>query len=81
MRREYCVRHGIAVTTRLLAWHAFEIEASAVPVAYKKVHHASAGFVPVLGNGRRMESLWSVVEAISVIHECSSPGPRPSAGI
>jgi transposase-like protein len=63
-RREYCGKHGVAMTT-LDYWrraHRRE-KATLVPVAIEEAHHPLAGFALVLANGRRIESSWSFAEA------------------
>jgi hypothetical protein len=63
-RREYCARHGIAVST-LDYWRRAHQKQKPrlVPVAIEEAHHPLAGFALVLANGRRIESSWSFVEA------------------
>jgi transposase-like protein len=63
-RREYCAKHGVAMTT-LDYWrraHRKE-KPTLVPVAIEEAHHPLAGFALVLANGRRIESSWSFAEA------------------
>ena len=61
-RREYCAKHGIAVTT-LDYWRRREKnEPKLVPVEIEG-RLATTGFVLALANGRRIESSWKFVEA------------------
>jgi len=62
-RREYCAKHGIAVTT-LDYWRRAHRKQKARLVKIE-VEPAPrlAGFALVLVNGRRIESSWSFVEA------------------
>jgi transposase-like protein len=63
-RREYCAKHGVAVTT-LDYWRRAhrKQKPTLVPVAIEETHHPLAGFALVLANGRRIESSWSFAEA------------------
>ena len=63
-RREYCARHGVAMTT-LDYWRRAhrEQKPTLVPVAIEEAHHPLAGFALVLANGLRIESSWSFAEA------------------
>jgi len=63
-RREYCAKHGVAMTT-LDYWRRAhrKQKPTLVPVAIEEAHHPLAGFALVLANGRRIESSWSFVEA------------------
>jgi hypothetical protein len=58
-RREYCARHGVAMTT-FDYWRRAQGKRlpRLVPVAIEGARSAS-GFVLVLANGRRIESSWS----------------------
>ena len=62
-RREYCARHGVAVTT-LDYWRRAHRKQKPrlVPVAIEETRHP-AGFTLVLANGRRIESSWNFTEA------------------
>jgi hypothetical protein len=63
-RREYCAKHGIAVST-LDYWRS-KRKPKLVRIAVKgaiEPHQSVAGFTLVLGNGRRIESSWSFAEA------------------
>jgi transposase-like protein len=62
-RREYCRRHGVAMTT-LDSWRRAyrKQKPTLVRVAVEEAQ-AVAGFALVLNNGRRIESLWSFAEA------------------
>jgi transposase-like protein len=63
-RREYCAKHGVAMTT-LDYWRRAhrKQKPTLVPVAIEEAHHPLAGFALVLANGRRIESSWSFAEA------------------
>jgi transposase-like protein len=63
-RREYCAKHGVAMTT-LDYWRRAHLrqKPTLVPVAIEEAHHPLAGFALVLANGRRIESSWSFAEA------------------
>ena len=63
-RREYCAKHGVAMTT-LDYWRRAhrKQKPTLVPVAIEEGHHPLAGFALVLANGRRIESSWSFAEA------------------
>jgi transposase-like protein len=63
-RREYCAKHGVAMTT-LDYWRRAHRrqKPTLVPVAIEGAHHPLAGFALVLANGLRMESSWSFAEA------------------
>ena len=63
-RREYCAKHGVAMTT-LDYWRRAHRrqKPTLVPVAIEEAHHPLAGFALVLANGRRIESSWSFAEA------------------
>lgn len=62
-RREYCARHGVAMTT-FDYWRRAHRKRrpTLVPVALEEAR-LSDGFVLVLANGRRIECSWSFVEA------------------
>ena len=62
-RREYCAKHGVAMTT-LDYWRRAHRKQKPrlVEVAVEQAH-SPAGFALVLANGRRIESWWSFVEA------------------
>lgn len=57
-RREFCQRHGIAVTTFDYWRRMRKSEPRLVRVAVQEPR-ADAGFVLMLANGRRIESSWS----------------------
>ena len=59
-RREYCAKHGIAVST-LDYWRS-KRKPKLVRVAIKR-EQAGPGFTLMLANGRRIESSWSFAEA------------------
>jgi transposase-like protein len=61
-RREYCARHGVAMTT-LDYWRRAhrKQKLTLVEVAVEQAH-SPAGFTLVLANGRRIESSWSFME-------------------
>ena len=65
-RREYCAKHGIAVST-LDYWRLKQKQKpKLVRVAIKGAmdpQQAGPGFTLTLGNGRRIESSWSFAEA------------------
>ena len=63
-RREYCAKHGVAMTT-LDYWRRAHRrqKPTLVPVAIEEAHHPLAGFALVLANGLRIESSWSFAEA------------------
>jgi hypothetical protein len=62
-RREYCARHGIAVTT-LDYWRRSQAKQNPKLVRVDiREAQPLAGFTLVLANGRRIESSWSFVEA------------------
>jgi len=63
-RREYCAKHGVAMTT-LDYWRRAhrEHKPTLVPVAIEEAQPPLAGFALVLANGRRIESSWSFAEA------------------
>jgi hypothetical protein len=63
-RREYCARHGVAMTT-LDYWRRAHRrqKPKLVRVAIEETRAQQAGFALVLANGRRIESSWSFVEA------------------
>jgi transposase-like protein len=63
-RREYCGKHGVAMTT-LDYWRRAhrKQKPTLVPVAIEEAHHPLAGFALVLANGLRIESSWSFAEA------------------
>jgi len=63
-RREYCAKHGIAVST--LDYWRLKRKPKLVRVAIKGAIAPQAsgpGFTLTLGNGRRIESSWSFAEA------------------
>jgi transposase-like protein len=62
-RREYCARHGVAMTT-LDYWRRGHRKQTLklVKVAVEQAPWPT-GFALVLANGRRIESSWSFVEA------------------
>jgi transposase-like protein len=60
-RREYCAKHSVAMTT-FDYWRRAHRKPRLVEVAMKQAQSAG-GFALVLANGRRIESLWSFVEA------------------
>ena len=62
-RREYCARHGIAVTT-LDYWRRTRLrrKSKLVRVAVEEAQ-SGTGFALVLANGRRIESSWSFAES------------------
>jgi transposase-like protein len=62
-RREYCAKHGLAMTT-LDYWRRAHRKQKPrlVEVAVEQAH-SPAGFALVLANGRRIESSWSFVKA------------------
>ena len=62
-RREYCARHGVAMTT-LDYWRREQRKQKPrlVEVAIEQAHELT-GFALVLANGRRIESSWSFVAA------------------
>jgi transposase-like protein len=62
-RREYCARHGVAMTT-LDYWRRahWKQKPRLVELAVERAH-SPAGFALVLANGRRIESSWGFVEA------------------
>jgi hypothetical protein len=57
-RREYCAKHGIAVST--LDYWRLKRRPKLVRVA---VDQAGTGFTLTLANGRRIESSWNFAEA------------------
>ena len=59
-RREYCAKHGMAVST-LDYWRS-KRKPKLVRVAIEG-HQAGSGFSLTLANGRRIESSWIFVEA------------------
>jgi transposase-like protein len=61
-RREYCTKHGMAITT-LDYWRRAQRkrEPRLVEVAVEQAQMA-AGFALVLANGRRIESSWSFLQ-------------------
>jgi hypothetical protein len=59
-RREYCAKHGIAVST--LDYWRLKRKPKLVRVAIEP-QQAGPGFTLTLGNGRRIESSWSFAEA------------------
>ena len=63
-RREYCAKHGVAMTT-LDYWRRAhrKQKPTLVPVAIEEAHRRLAGFALVLANGRRIESSWNFAEA------------------
>jgi hypothetical protein len=61
-RREYCVNHGVAMTTLDYWRRAHRKQPRLVEVAVEQ-GHSPAGFALVLANGRRIESSWNFVEA------------------
>ena len=62
-RREYCARHGIAVTS-LDYWRRSQAKQKPKLVRVDiKEAQPLAGFRLVLANGRQIESCWSFVEA------------------
>jgi transposase-like protein len=62
-RREYCAKHGVAVTT-LDSWRRADRERRPRLVEVDvEAAQPMAGFALVLVNGRRIESSWSFVEA------------------
>jgi hypothetical protein len=62
-RREYCAKHGIAVTT-LDYWRRAQAKPKPklVRVAIEETKPRT-GFALVLANGRRIESAWSFTES------------------
>jgi transposase-like protein len=62
-RREYCAKHGVAMTT-LDYWRRAhrKQKPTLVPVAIEE-GQSLAGFALVLTNGRRIESSWNFVAA------------------
>ena len=62
-RREYCAKHGVAVTA-LDYWRrvARKQKPALVPVAIEQARPLT-GFALVLANGRRIESSWNFIEA------------------
>jgi hypothetical protein len=62
-RREYCVKHGIAVTS-LDYWRRAQQQRKTklVRVAIEPAQ-PGMGFALVLANGRRIECSWSFIEA------------------
>jgi transposase-like protein len=63
-RREYCAKHGIAVST--LDYWRLKRKPKLVRVAIKGVtetQRSRSGFTLTLGNGRRIESSWIFAEA------------------
>jgi transposase-like protein len=63
-RREYCAKHGVAMTT-LDYWRRVhrQQKPTLVPVAIQEAHDPLTGFTLMLSNGRRIESSWSFAEA------------------
>ena len=63
-RREYCAKHGVAMTT-LDYWRRAhrQQKPTLLPVAIQAAHGTLTGFTLVLSNGRRIESSWSFAEA------------------
>ncbi len=59
-RREYCAKHGIAVST--LDYWRLKQKPKLVRVAIEG-QPFGPGFTLTLGNGRRIESSWSFAEA------------------
>ena len=59
-RREYCAKHGIAVST--LDYWRLQRKPKLVRVAIEP-KQSGPGFTLTLGNGRRIESSWSFAEA------------------
>jgi hypothetical protein len=62
-RREYCAKHGVAMTT-LDYWRRAhgKQKPTLVPVAIEEARLLT-GFALVLANGRRIESSWKFVAA------------------
>jgi hypothetical protein len=62
-RREYCLKHGVAMTT-LDYWRRARRKQTPtlVPVAIEKARPLT-GFALELGNGRRIESTWNFIAA------------------
>ena len=62
-RREYCAKHGVAMTT-LDYWRRAQRKQkpALVPVAIEEPQPVT-GFALVLANGRRIECSWSFLEA------------------
>jgi transposase-like protein len=59
-RREYCAKHGIAVST--LDYWRLKQKPKLVRVAIEG-QPSGPGFTLTLGNGRRIESSWTFAEA------------------
>jgi hypothetical protein len=57
-RREYCAKHGIAITT-LDYWRRVHREQDPVLIPVTIEGTQAAGFTLILTNGRRIESSWS----------------------
>jgi hypothetical protein len=62
-RREYCVRHGITVTTLDYWRRARRKQKPKLVEVDIEPARPLAGFALVLANGRRIECSWSFVEA------------------
>lgn len=62
-RREYCAKHGMAITT-LDYWRRAHRQQKARLMEVKvEAALPQAGFALMLANGRRIESAWSFTEA------------------
>ncbi len=61
-RREYCVKHRVAMTT-LDYWRAHRKQKPRLVEVEVEPAQPAGGFALVLANGRRIESSWSFVEA------------------
>jgi hypothetical protein len=61
-RREFCQRHGIAITT-LDYWRGAHKRTPQLVRVAVEAPQAGPGFVLVLANGRRIESGWGFADA------------------
>jgi hypothetical protein len=61
-RREYCAKHGIAVTTLDYWRRAHQQRKPKLVRVTVQAAQSGTGFALVLANGRRIESSWSFAE-------------------
>jgi transposase-like protein len=62
-RREYCAKHGVAMTTLDYWRRAHRKQKPRLLEVSLEQAETRTGFALVLANGRRIESSWSFVEA------------------
>jgi hypothetical protein len=62
-RREYCARHGVAMTTLDYWRRGYRKQTLKLVTVAIEQAPLPTGFALVLANGRRIESSWSFVEA------------------